>query len=341
MSEIVFDRLQLGPQTGTPGSPGAAVAATSVFPIDAGLIDPDLDRGYASPDEDYGSLSRHQTNRASYGLRSAGVPFTAVLRFEDAMRLLEMRLAGGITPTGVGPYTWTYTMDDASDTCKVYTAEVGSETANDEYKLSTCLITDLELGYDALVAPGEHPWKATATLVAIDRTQAALTAALTAPSAMETIEGHLTTLYEGTTATAFASLAELAASLVGYKLKISGARPYRAYGSATDLPTAYGLAKPELTIEAMVKVGATSKTNIFDIFMGAGAPAGERRWRVKATGSGTKVLTLDHRVRFTSVRRSERDGESVYLVAADVVKDATLSSSLQAIVINSVAGPLT
>ncbi len=341
MSEIVFDKLQLGPQTGTPAAPGAAVAATSIFPIDAGIIDPDLNRSYASPDEDYGSLARNQAGRGNYGIRSAGVPITAILRFEDAMRLLEMRLAGGVTPTGVGPYTWSYTMDDGSDTCKVYTAELGSETANDEYRLSTCLITDLELGYDALAAPGEHPWKATATVVAIDRTQQALTAALSAPAGMETIQGHLTTLLEGTTATAFASLAELTSSLLMYKLKISGGRPYRIYGGTSDIPTGYGITKPTITVDAMVKVGATSKTNIHDIFAAAGAPAGERRWRVKAVGSGTKEFHIDHRVRFSSVRRGERDGESVYLIAADVVKDATLSSTLQAVVINSIAGPLT
>lgn len=341
MSEIVFDKLQMGLQTGTPAAPGAAVAATVAFPIDAGLIDPELDRGYDSPDEDYGMLARHQPGRGSYGLRSAGVPLTFVGRFEDIMRFLEMRLAGGITPTGSNPYTWTYTMDNTSDTCKVYTLELGSETSTDQYQLSTCLVTDFEIGFDSLVAPGDYPWKVTLTVVALNRAVNPLTAALSAPSGMETIQGHLTTIFEGSTSTAFASLAELSASLIRYKLKISGDRPYRAYGGASDVSTGFGLKKPEVTVDALIKVGSTAKSDIHDIFNAAGAVAGERRWRVSATGSGSKVFRTDLRVRFDSVKREERDGESAYAVTGHAVYDSTLSSALQAVVINTINGPLT
>lgn len=341
MAEIVFDKLQLGLQTGTPAAPGAAVAATIVYPIEAGLIDPDLDRGYESPDEDFGMLARHQPGRGSYGLRAAGVPLTFVARFEDIMRFLEMRLAGAITPSGTNPYTWTYTADNTSDTTKVYTAEVGSESTTDEYQLSTCIVTDFEIGFDALGAPGESPWKVTATLQALDRSVATLTAALAATSGMETIEGHLTTLLTGSTSTAFASLAALTNSLVMYKLKIAGERPYRAYGGAADLAIGYGIKKPDATIEAEVKINAASKAAILDVYNGSGAVAGEQRWRVGATGSGTKVFRIDHRVRFDSVKRTERDGEAVYAVGATAVYDSTLASYLQAVVINAVNGPLT
>ena len=337
MSEIVFDRLQLGVQTGTPAAPGAAVDATFVFPIDAGLIDPELDRGYESPDEDYGMLARHQPGRGSYGLRGGSVPITAVARFEDLMRLLEMRLAGGVTPTGTNPYTWTYTMDNTSDTTKVYTAEVGSESSSDQYELSTCTITDFEIGFDSLTAPGDHPWKVTATLKSLNRSVAALTAALTAPASMETIEGHLTTLSEGATGTAFGSLSELANHLKQYRLRISGDRPYRAYGGPSDVPTGYGILKPEVTIEALVKVSSTSKTNIHDIYNAAGAVAAERRWRVSAAGSGSNVFRLDHRVRFDTVKREDVDGEACYRVNAHTVYDSTLASSLQAVLINTIS----
>jgi hypothetical protein len=424
VAEIVFDKLQLGLQTGTPAAPGAAVAATIVYPIEAGIIDPDLDRGYESPDEDFGMLARHQPGRGSYGLRASGVPVTFVARFEDIMRFLEMRLAGGVVPSGtavtlanpsaaaddiidtaaphglsagdqvvftaltggaglsintpyfviaanlaaqtfqvsataggaavnfttditagtvsVGPtHTWTYTADNTSDTTKLYTAEVGSESTTDEYQLSTCIVTDLEIGFDALTAPGDSPWKVTATLQALDRSVATLTAALAATSGMETIEGHLTTLLTGSTSTAFASLAALTNSLVMYKLKIAGERPYRAYGGSSDLSVGYGIKKPEATIEAQVKINAASKAAILDVYNGSGAVAGEQRWRVGATGSGTKAFRLDHRVRFDSVKRTERDGEAVYAVAGHPVYDSTLASYLQAVVINAVNGPLT
>lgn len=341
MSEIVFDKLQLGLQTGTPAAPGAAVAATIIHPIDAGLIDPELDRGYDSPDEDFGELARHQAGRGYYGLRSAGVPIVMDLRFEDAMRVLEMILAGGITPSGVNPYTWTYTADNASDTCKLYTAEVGSETAQDQYQLSTCIVDELELGYDPITTPGAHPWKARARLVALNRTTAALTAALVALQSMETVQGHLTTFLEGTTATAFAALTELANHLVGYKLTISRGRPYRPYGGTSDLAAGFGTGKLDARVAMQVKRSASSKAALEDIVNAAGSVASERRARIKATGSGTKVFQIDHRLRYESVKRAERDGESIYEVAAHAVKDATLASSLQVVVINAVNGPLT
>lgn len=341
MSEIVFDKLQLGLQTGTPAAPGAAVAATIIFPIDAGLIDPDLDRGYASPDEDYGVLSRHQAGRGSYGLRAANIPVTFVARFEDIMRFLEMRLAGGITPTGTDPYTWPYTADETSDSTKVYTGEIGSETSQDQYRLSTMIVTDLELSFGPLTAPGDHPLKVTATLQALNRTPQALTAALSAGASMETIEGHLSNLYAGSTATAFASLTEFANHLVSYRLRYSGARPYRPYGGATDVSTGYGLAKPEATVEMAVKVSATSKAEFLDQFEASGAVAPERRVRMKITGSNSREFRIDHRLRYEKVKRGERDGEAVYMITGHAVKDATLASALQAVVINHIAGPLT
>lgn len=340
MSEIVFDRLQLGLQTGTPSAPGAAVAATIIHPIDAGLIDADLDRGYDSPDEDFGELARHQAGRGYYGLRTAGVPVVMDLRFEDAMRVLEMILAGGVTPTGTNPYTWTYTADNSADSCKLYTAEIGTETVQDQYQLSTCLVDELELGYDPITSPGAHPWKARARLVALNRTQAALTAALSAIQGMETVQGHLTTFAEGSTAMAFGSLTELANHLVGYKITISRARPYRPYGGTTDVAAGYGTGKIDARVAMQVKRSASSKAALEDVVNAAGSPASERRARISAAGSGTKVFRIDHRLRYETVKRSERDGESVYDVAAHVVKDATLGSALQAVVINGIAGPL-
>lgn len=334
MSEFAFNVLQFGRQSVV----GTAVAASTIFPADPG-VGIDLDRGYTSPDEDFGVLSRHQAGRGSYGLRGAQLTIPAVARFEDLMHVLERRLAGGVVPSGAGPYTYTYNLDETSDTAKFYTIENGSETSQDQWRATGCVATDLELGFDSLAAPGEAPWKTSETVIALDRQPNAKTGALTAPVAMETIEGHLTTLLEGTTATAFASLAELTASLIQFRLKISGDRPRRAYGNNTpaDLASGFGIVKPEVTFDAQVKVSATSKTNVHDIFNAAGAVAGERRWRVKAVGSGTKVLTIDGRVRFMAIPIGDRDGERIYQVSGHYLKDATLASSLQIVLINSVS----
>lgn len=332
MAERVFDIIQLGAQT-TDTTP---VAATVVFP---GRLDsPALDRSLRVPEEDFGRLSPANPGRLAFGVRGASASLDAEVRYEDIMRLLEMHAKGGVTPTGAGPYTWTYTFDETSLTAKSYTIEIGSESPQDQWRLVGCRVDELSLGFDALSAPGNAPWSATASIVAIDRAINALTASLSAPSALETAEGHLTTVYEGTTATAFGSLTELAAHLVAFRLTSRMPWERRAYGSSTDVATGYGLSgKPEVSFEAELKVSGTSKTNVHDTFLASGATATERRLRVKAVGSGSKSLTIDGRVIYESVARGDRNGEAVYSVTGRYVYDPTLASRLQIAIVNGVA----
>jgi hypothetical protein len=327
MADRVFDIVQFGVQS-TDTTP---VAATAIFPSRADA--PELDRSFRVPEEDFGRISDLAPGRGAYGVRGASLSLTADARYEDLMRLLEMHGKGGVTPTGTGPYTWTYTFDETSITAKSYTIELGSETAQDQWRLVGCRVEELALGFDALAAPGNAPWQAQASIVAIDRQINALTGSLTAPSTLETAEGHLTTIYEGTTATAFGSLAELAGHLVAYRLTSRIPWDRRVYGSAADTATSYGLAgKGEVTFEAMLKISATAKSNVHDAFT-AGS---ERRWRIKAT-SGTKSLTIDGRVIFESVARGDRNGEAVYAVTGRYVYDPTLASRLQVVLVNNVS----
>lgn len=332
MAERAFDVIQIGIQS-TDTTP---VAATAIFP---GRIDaPALDRSLRVPEEDFGRLSPANPGRLAYGVRGASAQLDAEVRFEDVMRLLELHARGGVTPTGIGPYTWTYTWDETSITAKSATIEVGSEASQDQWRLVGARIDELTLGFDALSAPGNAPWTATGSLVAIDRAINALTTGLTAPTTLETAEGHLTTVYEGTTATAFASLAELAAHLVAFRLTSRMPWERRVYGSAADTATSWGLSgKPECTFEMELKASPTSKTNVHDIFTASGASATERRLRIKVAGSGTKAITIDGRVVYETVQRGDRNGEAVYAVTGRYVYDPTLASRLQVAVVNGVS----
>ncbi len=332
MSQIVFDKIQFGRQAAF----GTAVAATTVYPGKATAVD--LDRGYLNPDEDWGRLSDEQPGRGTFGLRGAAGQLSSQVRFEDIMHLLEMHLAGSITPTGVGPYTWTYTPDETALTPKSYTIELGSETAQDQWRLTGCLATQLSLGFDALTAPGNAPWTTDATLIALNREINALTAALSAPATLETVEGHLTTVSEGTTATAFGSLTELTASLVNFRLTSTVPYTLLGYGSASDTAVDRGVSgKAGITFEAGLKIGATTKSNVHDIYNTSGSTVQERRWRIRAAGSGTKTLTVDARVRFRTIGRADRDGEAIYGISGSMVYDATLGGRAQIAVVNSVS----
>lgn len=336
MSEAVFHRVQLGRES----SVGTSVAATTVFPVDAGFLGFELDRASESPDEDFGSSSREQAGRESTGVRGADASMPFVGRFQDFMHILEMHAAGSVTPTeDTGVFTYVYTFDDTADTLKPYTVEYGDvNSTQDEWEAAGVICNELEFGFDALSSPGNSMWKGTAGLMALNRVPAAMTGGQSAPAALETMEGHLTTLAYGSTATAFGSLNALTGGLKSYRFNSSVNAVRRAYGGASDLATAYGRsAKGEGTFEALVKINATTDTNMLDIFEVAGALPTEQRWRISVDGSGSNVMHIDHRVRFRAVDVGEHEGERLYLCKGVWVKDSTLGGRASFTLVNAVA----
>ena len=336
MTEAAYRVLQLGRET----TFGTSVAATTIFPCDPGSGEFELDRSAESPDEDYGVAVRHQAGRGSFGVRAATGSLNANVRFEDIGHLLTMTLGTAVTSGTAAPYTHTFTGDTTTSTVKPYTIEVSDDTQ--DWDVVSVLCTQLDLSYDAITAPGNSMWTAAATLQGIDKAKSTATTSLTAPTTLETVEGHLTALYEGPVGTAFASLTELTGSLVSYSVSISDPKPLRAYGGTAitdDKATGHGRQKRETTFSAMLKLSATTVTNMFDIFNVSGGLPTDRRWRVKAIGSSSKSLIIDGRVRFTSVNIApdERDGERLVSVDGYYVYDSTIASDIQIAVSNGVA----
>lgn len=340
MSESVFNVVAFGRQVNI----ATAVAASTIFPVDAGFTGFELDRATESPDEDFGSASREWPGRESHGVRWATASLPFVARFEDLMHILEMHVDTIGAPTGtVTPYTWTYTFDDTtlllSDALKPYTIEYGVDTSTqDEWRGVGVLANELELGFDALTAPGNSMWKGTAGLVALDREANALTGTATAPSTLETMEGHLTTLAEGTTSTAFASLAALTGSLKQFSFRSSNNAVGRAYGGSSDKASSIGRSgKGSIEFDALVGISATAKTDLHDIFNVSGSVPTQRRWRITVTGSGSNSMTIDARVSFRAVNVGDQDGERLYAVSGVFVRDSTLASRGTITLKNSVA----
>jgi hypothetical protein len=176
--------------------------------------------------------------------------------------------------------------------------------------------------------------------ITITQSTAGVPAAAVAPrSGMEIMQGHLTTLLEGTTATAFASLTELAGSLKSYTQTTNRQLARRAYGGSTDIPVRYGFKDMSGgTFEAKIGVSVTSKSDFHDIWNAASpAPLGERRWRLKVIGTGTKQMVIDSRVGIMAVPTDEVDGERIFKVSGEFVDDSTLGAPLQWAVTNGVA----
>lgn len=340
MSEGVFNIVAFGRQADV----ATAVPATTVFPVDQGFLGFELDRAVESPDEDFGSTSREQSGRSSSGVRWATASMPFVARFQDIVHALEMHVDTIGTPSGTAsPYSWVYTFDEAGDllntALKPYTIEYGVDgSTQDEWRAYGVVADTLELGFDALTAPGNSMWKGSLGLVAIAREANALTGTASAPATLETMEGHLTTLSEGPIGTAFASLPTLTGSLKQFGFRSGVSAVGRAYGGSSDLATAIGRsAKGDVEFDALVGISSTSKTDVHDIFNVAGSLPTERRWRVKCSGSGVNTFTVDFRARFTTVNVGENEGERLYAVNGKWIKDSTLGGRGQFTLANAVA----
>jgi hypothetical protein len=336
VAEQPYHVAQIAPQAGTFYVPGASVAAITILPVTS-PADIELDRASQYPEEDYGKNIDAHAGRGYHGVRGATLPLEGELTFEQAMHLFEMHYKGAIVPTGTGPYTWLYPFETGLPTLIPYTVETGSETTQDQWEAVGVLIDELTLGFDDLDAPGAHPWTFQASCQAINRVAAALTGSLSS-TAVETMQGQWTILKEGSTATAFAALTELAASLVSFQIVTRRSIVLRPYGGTGDTATGYGFsAKSSGEITAKVKISATSKSDIHDAWNSSGAVLGEKRWRVEVDGAGDNLADLDFRFGMTAVPLGERDGERLYEVTGKIVDDTTLSAPAQWTVVNSIA----
>lgn len=320
-----FRYLQFGQQSAF----ATAVAATTIFPCDPGSGEFTIDRATESPDEDHGTAIRHQPGRQSTGVRLATASISSPLRFQDFGHILQMGMAAEAT-AGSGTVTHTYTGDVNSSTTVVpYTVEIVDGTQ--AWEANGVLADSFDLGFDALSAPGNSMWTINANLKAWQYVTTTATGSLTVPTTLETAEGHLTTLSEGSTSTAFGSLSELDAHLISYRVSVDAPKMYRAYGDTSiDYAVDWDPGKRETSIEASFKLSASSISDFFDIFNVSGSVPTARRWRVLITGSGLNTISIDHRIVFTDVHVNPdgRDGERTVDVSGYAVYDSTLATDL-------------
>lgn len=328
MAEAVFRSVQIGKET----TFGTEVNATLVLPVEAATGELRLIRGTATPDEDRGRSVRNASGRGSHGVRHTEGSVSAVGTFQTLPHFLQMGL-GAVTTSGVGPYTHTVTGDATSDTVKSYTWEVNDDTQ--DWVGTGIVIPSFELGFDAVTAGQNSPWMLSADLLGTTLTKGTATAALTAP-ATETMEGHLTTISEGSTSTAFGSLTALSSRMIAFSLRVEDGKPLRPY-AGTDTPTDRGRLKRLGTVNATFKVATDTIGATFDHYNVSGAVPTYRRWRVSVTGSGTNTMTLDMQLKITDahIEPNGRDGERTMSVTAETVDDSTLDTDIKFAIVNS------
>jgi hypothetical protein len=251
MAEAAFRKLQIGKET----TFNTEVDATLIFPCDPGSGEFTLNRATEVPDEDYGRSIRNQSGRGSHGARVATASLSAPARFQDLGYLLTMAL-GTATTSGSGTYTHVWDADTTSDTVKSYTFESTDGVA--PFVTTGVVATGIQLGFDA-IGPGQNQmWTVSADLQGADVTQGTATAGLSDPSALETMEGHLTTIAMGPTGTAFASLSTVGTALVSYQLDYQCEKPLRIYGGSSEVAGGVGKLKSVGNVTIMLKVSSAT-----------------------------------------------------------------------------------
>lgn len=338
-SENVFNIVQLGRQSGSFDAPGDAVDATFIFPVSE-AVNFELDRGGQYPQQDRGQNVRNHSGTGYHGVRGAGGSLPAEVRFEDFPDILEMSYAGDVSPAdlGGGLYGWTYVFEKGSPTLVPYTIETGNiDQSAAQHEADSCLINELTFGFEDLTVPGASPWTMNADVMALGREIADVTAGLAARTGLQTVQGHLTRIYLGSTATAFGSLSEIATTLVGYQHTAQRNLTRRKYGGSDDTPDAFGFGDlSNAMADAKVRVSSSTKTDLHDTWNAAGASIGEKRVRIQATGSDGRIFRIDGRVGITAVPYDERDGERVYNCHFEFVDDEDLEASHQVYIVNGI-----
>lgn len=330
MAEAAFRSVQIGKET----TLGTEVNATLVLPVEAASGELVLARGTNTPDEDYGRAIRNHTLRGSHGVRLVTGSVSAVATFQTLPHFLQMALAVD-DPSGVGPFTHVFAGDSTSSTIESYTWEVNDDTQ--DWIGTGIVIPSWELGFDAVTAGENAPWMFSGDLQGANLAKGTATAALTAP-AMETMEGHLTTLDIGDTSTAFASLTEMASDVISFSISVTDEKPPRPY-AGVDLFTNVGRRKRLGTITTVFRVHADTVASTFDIYNVAGAVNTYQRMRLTCTGSGDNSFLLDTQFKITDahVEADGRDGERTISMTAETVDDSTLDSDLMLTVVNATA----
>lgn len=278
--------IQFGKEV-THGTPVACTAVVPGFSTGIG----DLNRSPSKVNEDYGELAMNEPGRGYYGARVSKLPFRGDLTFENCMHHFGACIAGGVTPTTVatGVYLWTYLADLTADTLDSKTIKEGDNLT--AYQMSYAMAESLRLSFSTLGAPGNNPWQIDANYVGQDKSPATFDAGAVTPTGLETIMGHLTRLYLGTTSTAFASLSEQVGLLAVDQTLPSGMTP-RIYGGGSDVYQFHGRQKPDPIGNWTLYATSSTLSSLFSPFQtNAGSPVmAEYHARLQALGgqiSGT------------------------------------------------------
>jgi len=331
--EVGLHKLQLGFPEATRGTPETT---TLLVPGDSsGIVA--LDRGYLSPNEDYGVVALHQPDRGIYGVRLATLPFKSVGLYEYFRYHAAMCIQGGVDPThpvpGVDQYVFTRDMD--GDSLDTGTWQEGDNAA--VFHMAYAMARQMRLSFSSLGAPANVPLNLDAEYFGLDKVldEGGFDPDASAILNPEAIVGQTARAYLGSPTTDFADLSE-AIGLLAEDLTIPSGKVPRKYGSADDTFTHVGLVKSAPSGTVTYYETSDRLADLWALWSNSDQVVHNLRQRLTFTGrpigeTGLNYgLIIDGLIQLTTLPvANDGNGARVFPAAIDYAEDPDLGSDLQ------------
>lgn len=308
---------------------GTGVAATRTLMARITDVDFEIPREFV--EEDRGTLVAAQ--RFNEGIKDYKFKIEQDgTTYEDLPWFFHTAVHG--TPTSATINTaatrWTFTPQTTAggDTLKAATIEFGDNTQ--EFECEYCEVNDFTLEFDTLKVGDATPVKTTYNYLTQSLSSNTKTT-LTLPT-VETILANRANWFDGSTSTAYASLAEVTGTLRSFSLKYDNNLARKAYvGDPEQTYSNIGRGRRVVTFEATVEGNATGVGYFPHWSIGT-----QRRWRIRFQGdtitgsspSTTKKLTIDFRYVLTGFEPvGAVDTNTVFKIMGRCMPDTALSDA--------------
>ena len=322
-----YNKVQLGRES----TPGTAVAATTIWRGAFAMLEDDRER--VTVEEQVGLLApaeRSYDTKLGAKLAMPGTPLT----FEQVLHILEAGV-GTVTPTGTGPYVYTYAFPTGTsvNTIKTYTIEAGNvQVPSDVHEMEYAFVTEFEFSASA----GEA-WEMSATWMGRQMTQTSFTGSLSLPSVEEALLPK-TKLYIDASGGTIGSTQKVGV-LMGASIKVSTGIQAVPVGDGNLYFVAHKFTRPEITFTLTLELEEDSGSSVVATERTAYRNNDVRLFRLDTPGSSSnRNFRLDWAGKYDQVGGYEdTDGNTTVQLEGHAVYSSADALFWQAVVTNNLA----
>lgn len=316
-------------QAGLESSKGTAVPATRI--LMARITNPNFNKPREFPPEDRGTLE--DASRFIEGVDDFGFTVeTDGATYEELGWFFETAVAGSIAPSTINTvgkrYAFVPQTTATGDNLQAATFEFGDDTQ--AYQCTYCEATAFTLGFDTLTVGQATGLKLSVDYVTKSLTSNTKTAGLTPPT-VNSILATGANFYLGTTSTAFASLAEVTASLRSFTMQWANGLGRKVFvGDGTTFSN-IGRGRRIVTFDATIEGDSNGVTRFTEWKLGT-----QKRLRLRFQGpvlassspATTYKLILDGNFILTKFDPLQSvDTNTVYAISGRFLPDSSLSNA--------------